>query len=98
MQPFYNEQQQMLAATVREFAENDLAPLADDVDTNEEFPKAAVRGTGGNGPDWIADFAGAWRSGYGLSRLHGGSGRDRGGLREYQHCAYHTYFAGLRDD
>ena len=40
MQPFYNEQQQMLAATVREFAENDLAPLADDVDTNEEFPKA----------------------------------------------------------
>ena len=39
MQPFYNEQQQMLAATVREFAENDLAPLADDVDTNEEFPK-----------------------------------------------------------
>ena len=39
MQPFYNEQQQMLAATVREFAENDLAPLADDVDTSEEFPK-----------------------------------------------------------
>ncbi len=39
MQPFYNEQQQLLANTVREFAENDLAPLADDVDTNEEFPK-----------------------------------------------------------
>ena len=39
MQPFYNEQQQMLAATVREFAEKDLAPLADEVDTNEEFPK-----------------------------------------------------------
>ena len=39
MQPFYNEQQQLLANTVREFAENDLAPLADDVDTHEEFPK-----------------------------------------------------------
>ena len=39
MQPFYNEQQYMLAATVREFAMNDLAPLADDVDTLEEFPK-----------------------------------------------------------
>ena len=39
MQPFYNEQQNMLATTVREFAMNDLAPLADDVDTLEEFPK-----------------------------------------------------------
>ena len=39
MQPFYNEQQQLLASTVREFAENDLAPLADEVDTNEQFPK-----------------------------------------------------------
>ena len=40
MQPFYNEQQQMLATTVREFAENDLAPLADEVDTDEVFPKS----------------------------------------------------------
>lgn len=39
MQPFYNEQQQMLATTVREFAVNDLAPLADEVDSREEFPK-----------------------------------------------------------
>ncbi len=39
MQPFYNEQQQMLASTVREFAINDLAPLADEVDTLEIFPK-----------------------------------------------------------
>ena len=39
MQPFYNEQQQMLSATVREFANNDLAPLADEVDTQEAFPK-----------------------------------------------------------
>ena len=44
MQPFYNEQQNMLAATVREFAENDLAPLADDVDTREEFPKQQFAG------------------------------------------------------
>ncbi len=39
MEPFYNEQQQMLASTVREFAENELRPLADEVDTREEFPK-----------------------------------------------------------
>ncbi len=44
MQPFYNEQQQILAATVREFAENDLAQLADDVDTREEFPKRQFAG------------------------------------------------------
>ena len=44
MEPFYNEQQQMLAATVREFAENDLAPLADEVDTNEDFPKTQFAG------------------------------------------------------
>ena len=44
MQPFYNEQQQMLAATVREFAVNDLAPLADEVDTLEIFPKKQFAG------------------------------------------------------
>ena len=44
MEPFYNEQQQMLAATVREFAESDLAPLADEVDTNEKnFLKPSSR-------------------------------------------------------
>ncbi len=44
MQPFYNEQQQMLSATVREFAAHDLAPLADEVDTLEEFPKQQFAG------------------------------------------------------
>lgn len=44
MQPFYNEQQQMLSATVREFAVNDLAPLADEVDSLEEFPKTQFAG------------------------------------------------------
>ena len=44
MQPFYNEQQQMLSATVREFAVNDLAPLADEVDSQEEFPKTQFAG------------------------------------------------------
>ena len=44
MQPFYNEQQQMLSATVREFAVNDLAPLADEVDSREEFPKTQFAG------------------------------------------------------
>ena len=44
MQPFYNEQQQMLAATVREFAEKKLAPLADQIDTKEEFPKQQFAG------------------------------------------------------
>ena len=44
MQPFYNEQQQMLSATVREFAVNNLAPLADEVDSSEEFPKTQFAG------------------------------------------------------
>ncbi len=44
MQPFYNEQQQMLSATVREFAANDLAPLADEVDSQEEFPRTQFAG------------------------------------------------------
>ena len=38
MQPFYNEQQTMLATTVREFAAEKLAPRADEVDTRAEFP------------------------------------------------------------
>lgn len=44
MQPFYNEQQTMLATTVREFAARELAPRADDVDTREEFPVDQFRG------------------------------------------------------
>lgn len=44
MQPFYNEQQTMLATTVREFAARELAPRADEVDTREEFPVDQFRG------------------------------------------------------
>lgn len=44
MQPFFNEQQTMLATTVREFAAENLAPFADDVDEKEEFPIDQFRG------------------------------------------------------
>jgi len=44
MQPFYNEQQTMLATTVREFAAEKLAPRADEVDEKEEFPIDQFRG------------------------------------------------------
>jgi len=44
MQPFYNEQQNMLATTVREFAAENLAPRADEVDEKEEFPIDQFRG------------------------------------------------------
>ncbi len=44
MQPFYNEQQNMLATTVREFAAENLAPLANQVDEKEEFPMEQLKG------------------------------------------------------
>ena len=44
MQPFYNEQQTMLATTVREFSAANLAPRADEVDEKEEFPIDQFRG------------------------------------------------------
>jgi acyl-CoA dehydrogenase len=44
MQPFYNEQQTMLATTVREFAVEKLAPRAELVDEKAEFPIAQFRG------------------------------------------------------
>jgi alkylation response protein AidB-like acyl-CoA dehydrogenase len=44
MQPFYNEQQTMLAATMREFAAEKLAPRADEVDEKAEFPMDQFRG------------------------------------------------------
>ena len=44
MQPFYNEQQNMLATTVREFAAENLAPLANQVDEKEEFPMEQFKG------------------------------------------------------
>ncbi|MBT5253913.1 MAG: acyl-CoA dehydrogenase [Chloroflexi bacterium] len=44
MQPFYNEQQTMLAITVRQFAAENLAPKADEVDEKEVFPIDQFRG------------------------------------------------------
>ena len=44
MQPFYNEQQTMLATTVRQFAAENLAPKADEVDEKEVFPIDQFRG------------------------------------------------------
>jgi len=44
MQPFYNEQQTMLATTIREFSAANLAPRADEVDEKEEFPIEQFRG------------------------------------------------------
>ena len=44
MQPFYNEQQTMLATTVREFATEKLAPHAELVDEKAEFPIDQFRG------------------------------------------------------
>jgi len=44
MQSFYNEQNTMLATTVREFATEKLAPRADDVDEKAEFPIDQFRG------------------------------------------------------
>ncbi len=44
MRPFYTEQQQILASTVREYATNELAPLADKVDTEESFPMDQFNG------------------------------------------------------
>ena len=44
MQPFYNEQQTMLATTVRQFSAENLAPRADEVDAKEEFPIDQFRG------------------------------------------------------
>ncbi len=44
MRPFYTEQQQILASTVREYATNELTPLADKVDTEESFPMDQFNG------------------------------------------------------
>lgn len=44
MEPWRTEEQQLLASTVREFASNELAPFADEVDTSEEFPRRQWEG------------------------------------------------------
>ena len=43
MQPFYTEQQTLLANTMREFANEKLAPLAHEVDETEKFPTNQFR-------------------------------------------------------
>ncbi len=44
MQPFYTQQQELLKATVSEFAANEVAPYAADVDAEEKFPKRQMEG------------------------------------------------------
>lgn len=44
MRPLYSEQQEMLAATVREFATKELAPKAAEVDEKEQFPWEQMKG------------------------------------------------------
>ncbi len=65
MQPFYNEQQNMLATTVRKFATDQLAPKADEVDEKEEFPLEQFRG--------LADLG---LTGMTVPEAFGGSGGD----------------------
>lgn len=67
MRPFYNEQQTMLATMTREFAAQELAPRADEVDTNEEFPIDQFHGladlglTGMTIPEQFGGSAGEYR-------------------------------------
>ncbi|MCH7594612.1 MAG: acyl-CoA dehydrogenase family protein, partial [Chloroflexi bacterium] len=44
MQPFYTQQQELLSKTVREFAANEVAPLAAEVDSEEKFPARQMEG------------------------------------------------------
>lgn len=44
MRPLYSEQQEMLAATLRDFASREIAPRAAEVDEKEQFPWEQVKG------------------------------------------------------
>lgn len=44
MKPFYTEQQNILQTTVQEYAQNELAPLADEIDSEEKFPMQQFKG------------------------------------------------------
>ncbi len=65
MQPLYSEQQEMLAATVREFAAKELAPRAAEVDEKEQFPWEQFKG--------LAELG---LTGLTVDEAHGGSGGD----------------------
>ena len=69
MQPFYNEQQTMLATIVREFATEKLAPRAELVDEKAEFPIDQFRG--------LAELG---LTGMTIPEEYGGSG---GGYRDF---------------
>ena len=65
MRPLYSEQQEMLAATVREFAAKELAPRAAEVDESEKFPHQQFKG--------LAELG---LTGLTMDEAHGGSGGD----------------------
>ena len=66
MQPFYTEQQELLKSTVAEFAANEVAPYAVEVDAEEKFPKRQMEGLGEMGLLGlsIAEEAGGAGGGY----------------------------------
>ncbi|MEX0761180.1 MAG: acyl-CoA dehydrogenase family protein [Dehalococcoidia bacterium] len=63
MKPLYTEQQEMLTATAREFAQRELAPKAAEVDENEKFPREQFQG--------LAELG---FTGLTLDETHGGAG------------------------
>ncbi|MDA0231888.1 MAG: acyl-CoA dehydrogenase family protein [Chloroflexi bacterium] len=65
MRPLYSEQQEMLAATVREFAEKEISPRAAEVDESESFPLAQFKG-----------LARLGLTGLTVDEAYGGSGGD----------------------
>jgi alkylation response protein AidB-like acyl-CoA dehydrogenase len=65
MQPLYTEQQEMLSATVRDFAQKELAPRAEEVDAKEQFPREQLQG-----------LAGLGLTGLTLNEAFGGSGGE----------------------
>ena len=40
---YYNEEHILLRNTVREFAKNELAPLAQEIDSNSQFPEKSIK-------------------------------------------------------
>lgn len=65
MRPLYSEQQEMLASSLREFAQRELAPKAAGVDESERFPIEQFKGLAGMG-----------LTGLTIDEAYGGSGGD----------------------
>ena len=87
-----SKQHLLLRDMYRAFAENEVKPLAEEVDEEERFPMETVKKLARSVPEEV------WRSGRRCARIRYGGRRAFQGLRDHGRYRLRAHFSLLRAD